>query len=348
MVVNLANEWCARGIQVELVLMDRNGEFLSFLDPRVLLVNLGVTRFRSVFWPLVRYFKAQKPDVTYVHLWPLTSLSCLAWLFVGRIGKLILCEHSVLKYHKYHGNVRFHQLLVLLLSFTHRFADKVVVVSRGMVNEFHFEIRIPIDKISLIHNPIVNVSHSSIRNKEFAERPKDVWKGLSGTRVLSVGVLSKVKNQLLIIEAFSKFSEKFDASLVICGEGPELEILRNRVGELGLFNIIRFEGFVSDLEPWFRGADVFVHSSNFESFGNVIVEALAHGVPVVSTDCPYGPREILCDGIFGELVPVGDCDELVLGLERCLGKKWDSRQLKARSLDFTVSRKADEYLNCLD
>ena len=104
----------------------------------------------------------------------------------------------------------------------------------------------------------------------------------------------------------------------------------------------------SDPTPFYQTADIFVLSSDYEGFGNVIVEALACGTPVVSTDCPAGPREILNDGEFGTLVPVGDEAALAEGIMSTLRQKPDAEKLRGRARDFSPRKTALKYLELLD
>ena len=138
-----------------------------------------------------------------------------------------------------------------------------------------------------------------------------------------------------------------DATLCILGEGSERTALETQVHALGLEGRVLLPGYKSDPAPYYARADLFVLSSDHEGFGNVIVEALDHGVPVVSTDCPSGPREILQEGKYGTLVPVGDVDALAQAMLATLHAPHDPAALKARARDFAVDTIADQYLDHL-
>jgi len=135
---------------------------------------------------------------------------------------------------------------------------------------------------------------------------------------LSIGRLTKAKNYSTLIEAFAKVRQQRDVRLAILGNGEERPSLEGLVRRLGLENDVWLPGFVDPPYPYLARASVFVQSSIWEGFPTVIVEALAFGVPVVSTDCPSGPREILENGRFGELVPVGDVEALADAIRRAL------------------------------
>ncbi len=120
-----------------------------------------------------------------------------------------------------------------------------------------------------------------------------------------------------------------------------------QIRTLELEGFVDLAGFVEDTAPVYAHADLFVLSSDHEGFGNVIVEALEQGVPVVSTDCPFGPREILEDGKYGALVPVGDVGALAQAMLESLRTAHDHAALKTRARDFAVDTISDQYLDRL-
>ncbi|WP_246191668.1 glycosyltransferase [Pseudoxanthomonas gei] len=170
---------------------------------------------------------------------------------------------------------------------------------------------------------------------------------ITGPVILTVGTLKAVKNHAFLIEAFSRLPTKLNATLCILGEGQLRSEIEKIVESKGLIGRVLLPGFRTDTTPWYRRADIFVLSSRHEGFGNVIVEALAQGIPVVSTDCPSGPREILCDGKYGRLVPVGDVDAFASAMLAGLKEVSGSEILKERARDFSVGKIADEYLDAM-
>ena len=147
-----------------------------------------------------------------------------------------------------------------------------------------------------------------------------------------------------MLHAFAQVASELDAGLVILGEGGLRATLEQDVQDLGLQGRVVLPGFHGDPTPWYQAADLFVLSSDFEGFANVVAEALACGTPVVSTDCPYGPAEILEHGRYGELVPVGDAVALAAGMRRAVRLLWDREALQRRALDFSIPRQAKMYL----
>ncbi|RDE51198.1 MAG: glycosyltransferase [Candidatus Accumulibacter meliphilus] len=125
--------------------------------------------------------------------------------------------------------------------------------------------------------------------------------------------------------------------------GQYVPALEAQARELGVADSVSMPGFVRDPSPYYRHADLHVLSSTGEGLPTVIIEALATGTPVVSTDCPSGPREILCDGKFGRLVPVGDAVALAAAMEESLSATHDKAALQARAQDFSIDKAVDQY-----
>jgi glycosyltransferase involved in cell wall biosynthesis len=152
-----------------------------------------------------------------------------------------------------------------------------------------------------------------------------------------------VKDHRTLIAAFAKLRARRSARLVIFGYGPLEAELRAYAEELGVSGSVLMPGYVNDPAACYAVADLFVLSSTTEGFGNVLIEAMAAGVPVVSTDAPHGPREILADGRYGPLVPVGDAEALASAMERTLDHPLSAADLKGRAADFAVDVIGDRY-----
>jgi len=147
-----------------------------------------------------------------------------------------------------------------------------------------------------------------------------------------------------LLRAFARIRQYRAAQLMILGEGDERASLEALARKLGLAEHVSMPGFVPDPGAYMARASVFVLSSSWEGFGNVLVEALAGGCPVVSTDCRSGPSEILQDGKYGRLVPVGDHETMARAILETLDSPQDSRMLRARAMDFHVDKIVDQYV----
>jgi len=190
---------------------------------------------------------------------------------------------------------------------------------------------------------LVKMSANAVIDAAAAQAPEGHReKGL----LVSVGRLSPEKDHATLIRAFAKLDPAL--RLEIAGDGPMRDMLQSLARELGMSDRVTLTGFVTDPFPVFRRAELAVSSSRYEGFGNAIVEALACGTPVVATDCPYGPREILADGRYGLLTPVGDADALAVAITRALAATPDRAALRARAAMHTVARAADALLGIVD
>jgi glycosyltransferase involved in cell wall biosynthesis len=164
--------------------------------------------------------------------------------------------------------------------------------------------------------------------------------------IIGIGRLKKLKNFSLLIKAFERINKTLPSSLVILGDGPERSNLQALIEDLNLFGKVHLTGFVENPSLFLRLSDIFVSASEWEGFGNVIVEAMNEGLKIVVCDCPGGPREILEDGLWGILVPPGNVSELVMSIERAI---WDENipDVKKRAKQFDLPTIANEYLKIL-
>jgi glycosyltransferase involved in cell wall biosynthesis len=342
--VNLANDWKSRGFEVDFALMAKQGEFLSSVSAGIGMHDLGAARVRDVPWRLYLCFRKKKPDITLVHMWPLTSVAVLAWLLAGRPGKLFLCEHVGLTDHVQRDLSTPLGFVKFVLRLSHRLASGVVAVSKGAAVDLAQLTGVPIENIQIIHNPVVSQQLEPRPSRAESQQRYQLWGGTFKYYLITVGTLKKQKNHQLFLESFAHVCDELDAGLVILGEGSERASLEALIMKFGLNERVRLAGFHPDPTPWLRAADLFVLSSDFEGFANVVAESLACGTPVVSTACPHGPDEILQNGKHGVLVPVGDRVALANGIREALGRSWDPAALQQRALDFSIPKKSAEYL----
>jgi glycosyltransferase involved in cell wall biosynthesis len=165
--------------------------------------------------------------------------------------------------------------------------------------------------------------------------------------ILSVGRLSAEKDYPTLLRAFALLQNQVPARLILLGEGGQRAGLERLASELGIGATVSLPGFVRNPFAYMARARVFVLSSLFEGFGNVLVEALACGCQVVSTHCPGGPGEILDRGRYGRLVPVGDHAALARAILEAIAEPMDTEALRRRADDFSVERAARRHLDAL-
>jgi glycosyltransferase involved in cell wall biosynthesis len=340
--INLSKFLIQNGFTVHFILLQKKGEFLRIIPKNIKIFCINKIRFRDSIFPLASYFKKNNPQFIFVNMWPLTTIAVLSWVLAGRKGKLFLVDHSILSQSIL--NVKFYKKLVLKLSImiTYPLANKVIGVSKGVINDIISLGQLHKDKAIYIYNPL------TIKNRVYFPKKIPVSWEDSSFKILSIGRFTEEKNHKLLIKAFQiLIKTNIGAKLIILGDGSLFRETKEFVKNLGLENHIHLPGFVLDAEPFFIHADLFVLSSNVEGFGNVIVEALSYGVPVVSTDCPSGPSEILDRGKFGTLVPIEDAESLAEAIKLNLYKEFDKEFLINRSLDFSIDKMAQKYLDLL-
>lgn len=340
--IYLANDWVARGFAVEFVLMQEEGELLPLVSPEISIVSLQAKRIKWSILPFYRYLSRTQPDVVWVNMWPLTSAAIIAWLMAGKPGRLYTNDHNQLSVSCVQELKVWPAYLKLLMRATYPSATGVMAVSQGVKEDMCRLGSLPNERVKVIYNP---AAIGVCPDRESVEIRERLWGVDFSHHILAVGTLKAQKNYELLIRAFAKLSPNLKAKLIILGEGSlrtQLEIL---IVELDLQERVSLPGFAADPYPWFRSADLFVLSSSWEGFGNVMVEALECGVPVVSTDCPSGPAEILENGRFGKLVPVGDVEALAVAMAASLHETHDRQALMNRAKDFTVERISDQYLD---
>ena len=339
--VYLANEWVLRGFSVEFVLMRKEGELLPLLAPEVTVTDLAVVTIRSAVLPLAAYLRKSRPQVLLAAMWPLTSAAVISWTLSGRHGRLILSDHEHLS-RSYLGQNRVKPAyLKNLIRFTYPWASGIVTVSQGVKDDLCTLGTLSSKKVRVIYNPAATGVSSARESDEVREK---LWGRGFKCHILTVGRLTVEKDFKTLITAFSLLPAELNAKLIILGEGPLRKELTAFVMKLGLHDRVVLPGFVTDPYPMFRSADLFVLSSLWEGFGNVIVEALECGIPVVCTNCPSGPAEILENGRYGKLVPVGDFGALAAAMEERLNQTHDRELLIRRAQDFGVKKIAEQYL----
>lgn len=337
--VTLANSFAKRGYAVDMVLLAATGEFLADLRPEIRVVDLQVKRLRWALLPLVRYLRQTRPAAVLACMWPLTIIALWARTLSWVATRVVVAEHTtwsrseLLKRRTVGWQVR--------TSMHHVFpqADGIVAVSQGAADDLASFANLDRNAITVIYNPVVGDEKPAASEPL---TPAGWWIG-SHRRVLAVGTLSTAKDFATLLAAFARMRQRVDARLLILGDGACRPALVAQVRQLGLESSVYMPGFVNDPSPYYQHADLHVLSSTCEGLPNVLIEALAAGTPVVSTDCPSGPREILCDGKFGRLVPVGDAAALVEAMAEALAAPHDTAALKARAQDFSIDKAVDRY-----
>lgn len=341
--IDLAREFIRQGHTVDFVLMQARGELLDLVPDGARVVDLKTPRVRNMIWPLRRYLQRERPNALLAAMWPLTVLAPLVHYLSSHRCTVLVSEHNALTV-QYAIWGKLHRLAMKAsMALGYRLAAARVGVSGGVADDISRLSGLPRQMFSAIHNPVPTSPKPDEAAIGLAER---LWACNPGARTITVGSLKAQKNHPLLLQAFAKL-DRPDARLMFVGTGSGHNNLVTQAAHLGVADRVIFAGFHTDPSPFYATADLFVLSSDHEGFGNVIVEALGHGLPVVSTDCPSGPAEILENGRYGRLVPVGDAEALALAMEGALVANHDREALKRRAADFAPEIAAKKYLDLL-
>ena len=220
-------------------------------------------------------------------------------------------------------------------------SDAIVAVSKGVAKDLAKVINLSPDRITTIYNPVVTPEIDD-RAREYASR----WFFPGAPPViLGVGGLKPAKDFPTLLSAFARVRSMMKARLIILGEGKQRGKLLKQAKNLGIYNDLNMPGFVENPFSYMAKASVFVLSSVWEGLPTVLIEALACGCPVVSTDCPSGPAEILKNGRFGTLVPVGNDAALAEAILNCIKNPPDRHILMARGREFSIEQGTRHYLS---
>ena len=334
--LDLLTGFLERGFAVDLVLRSATGSFMGQVPAEVRVFDLEAGRLREAILPLRRYLVAERPDAVLAAMWPLTTIAVLAAAGLKHRPRLVLSDHCPLL-RQYRQSPATIAALRSTVRTSYRFADALIAVSGALGVEIAALAGVRPEQVTTIWNPIPTPLRSAGASPEWGP----------GKRILAVGALKSAKNFALLIKAFARLPGYTSSTLAILGEGPERENLERLVTTLGLTGRVILPGFTTTPGDWYACADVFVLPSDYEGFGNVLVEALHCGLPVVATDCPHGPAEVLGNGKWGVLVTPGDIAALAHAIAAALSKPVDSARQRARALEFSVERALNAYARAM-
>lgn len=348
--VSLIKGLVARGFPVDLVLVNRGmGAYEEDIPKGCRIVDLKAKRALTAIPAFVRYLKSGKSGVLITALTHVNIVALLARTISGVRIPIIVTEHSNFSAaHPFAERKLMSKFFPPLMRWLYPKADFVVGVSQGVIDDLKKVLGFDSEKFRVIYNPIVS---KELLQK--AEEPLDHPWFQDGEPpvILAVGRLHVSKDFPTLLRAFALVRKEIHSRLVILGEGEKRKELGTLACELGVREDLDLPGFVENPYQYMKRAAVFVLSSQWEGFGNVLVEAMACGCPVVSTDCPSGPREILAGGEYGILVPVIDPERLAQEILRVLKNQELAKELsekgKKRALDFTVEKAVEEYLRLI-
>jgi glycosyltransferase involved in cell wall biosynthesis len=347
--IELANGLARHKWPVQLLTMSADGPLAGSLSPRVEIVDLACGTYRKAVFALAHHYERVRPQIVLTSLYA-TGLAAIAAKIISAYKpKIVIGAHNSLRSKSTRpDNVKDKYLLLPLCRALFPSADAFVPVSQGVGKELQAILKLPDKKVRVIYNPVVSPQLLA-QTGEPVDHP---WLADPAARafktLVSVGRLVEQKGFDVLVKAFARVSDGRDCRLIIVGDGPLRAELQTLADELGIGSQVDLVGVQDNPYKFVSRADLFVLSSRWEGLGNVLIEALACGCPVVATDCHYGPSEILRGGAYGRLAPVDDPDALAScildALESHVFMHHNKVALREGALRFTAEHSVEKYM----
>jgi glycosyltransferase involved in cell wall biosynthesis len=342
--LKLAGAFAESGLDVDLVVAAADGPYLSHVPPQVRLVDLAASRVLASLPGLVRYLRQSRP-VALLSAMEYANLVALWARALARVStRVVVSIRSTVSQDAANGQPWRGRLATAYAGSFYKMAQGVVAVSEGVADDFAKVTGFRRACIRTIYNPVVTpellvLAQASLSHPWFTPGEPPV--------VLGVGRLTAAKDFPTLIQAFARVRSQRPARLLIIGEGEKRSELNAFVQRLGLAADVSLPGYVDNPFAYMHSCSAFVLSSISEGLPNSLIEAMACGAPVISTDCPSGPAEILEGSRYGLLVPVGDVDAMAAAISATLQNMPDTARTIRRAEFFSTASSAAQYLELL-
>lgn len=345
MVLNLVNAIAEQGKRVDLVLIKTHSRHLDTLHPLVRRIDLGSRHTATSLWPLSHYLRRVKPPCLLAAKDRAGRIAVLARALAGagntrllmRLGTNLTAALA----HKSAWRMRLRRLPIRLL---YPYIDKIIAVSEGVRQDTLAVSGVDPDSVAVVRNPVIT---PQLNQAAAAPIPHPWLSEPEIPVILGAGRLTLQKDFQTLIQAFAKMHADRPCRLIILGDGRQKEALLNLAESLGVKDDLALPGFTANPYVYMRHASLFALSSRWEGSPNVLTEAMALGVPVVATDCPSGPNEILDEGRIAPLVPVGDHQALAEAMISVLDQPPAPKQLRDAVAQYHADVSATHYLRLI-
>jgi len=331
----------AHGFAVDFVLVNAAGPFLSQIPAGIRVVDLKSRGAAAAIPALVRYLKSEPLQALIAAQTHINTSAIIARRLAGVKIRLVISERNHLSSAARHATKWGDRLRPFFARFFYPGADAVVAVSKATADDLVQRSGLDRSAVQVVYNPY-DIASIASKASETVDHP---WFTAGNLPVfLAVGRLDNQKDYPTLLRAFALLRAKVKSRLVILGEGPLRPELLRLARELGIAVDVSLPGYADNPYAYMAKAAVYVLSSAYEGFPNVLVEALACGAQVVATDCLSGPAEILDGGRYGRLAPVGDYRALAAAMHDALRSPFPPDQLLARAAEFNVEKAVAGYL----
>ncbi|HAG85073.1 MAG TPA: glycosyl transferase [Cyanobacteria bacterium UBA12227] len=362
-VLNLLKEMLKyNAMSLDLVVASADGPYLEQVPAGVRVIDLHTSiEFRAkslirLVPAIAEYLRREKPDTLLSHLPYANVFTVIAKALSGIPVDLVLIEHTFL-YHKVvqleslppktdkYKRQLLPSLMPIMMRWFYPKANAIITVSQGMARELERDLKLQPDSVKVIYNPVVDESLLLKSNSAL----NDPWFQPNQPPVLiAVGRLAAQKDYPSLLHAFARFREQRVVRLLILGDGEARSQLEALVHKLGIDADVLLPGFVQNPYAYISRASALVLSSLWEGLPTVLIEAMACGCQVISTDCTYGPDEILEQGKYGWLVPVGDVSALATAMQEAIDSPKKPDELRHRAQNFRIEEAVSGYLKIIN
>lgn len=341
--IHLVNELAQKGYKVTMIIRENIGILEHTVNKGVNIIKLNLEKENKLLKNiknikiLKETIESEKYDCMFSVSAPMSLIAEVSNYIARKKIKLFCVIHSTISME----NKKFKRIRFFLMRCFDKYSTKTIVVSEDARKDYIETVKVPENKTITIYNPVIT--------KEFLQastiKVDDEWfqEKRNFKTIINIGRLTEVKNQELLLQAIERIAKKENIRLVILGEGELRQELEKSIKEKRIEKIVKLKGFVDNTGWYLKNADLFVLSSNYEGLPTVLIEALAVGCKVVSTNCKTGPREILEDGKYGKLVHVNNVDEMEKAIIQQLNEKVDKQELIQRGMYFTTENALQAY-----
>lgn len=346
-IVNILKFLDRSKIDPEYLALNLVGPYVDLLPKDIKITNLKAKKVKYSIFKLVKYINKNRPDVIMSTMGNLNLAILFIKPLLNKNTKIIIRQSNTLS--KLFNNYSYNKKIIYKIMYKalYQNADKIIVQSEGMKKDLMNSFPELKNKIVRIYNPI-DIEEIDGELEEGKKIDYDNDRAADIIKIISVGRLTYQKGLDNLLKAFHQLTKnKPNVQLMILGEGPLCEELKNMTRELNIEDKVVFKGFVRNPYMYIKKSDIFVLSSRYEGFPNVLLEALVCGTKIISTDCESGPREILGESHYGKLVKVNDINELSVALLEIINDNAIIFPGRQRALDFDAKKIVKEYENTI-
>ncbi len=343
MVTNLCAQF-AEHVHVDLLAIKADGGHVSRIPPSVNLIKLRSRHSWSSVPEIADYLRASRPDALLVAKDRAGRAALRATARAGLATPVYIRLGTNLSAALQRKDAFSRWLRVAPMRRLYPRAAGVIAVSEGVRQDTLKVTGLPPERVHVIRNPVITPTLAS----QAAEPvPHDWLREKSLPVLIGMGRLTRQKDFPTLILAFAQIQSRHPSRLILLGEGKDLAALQALAAEHGVAERVLFAGFQKNPYAWLARADLFVLSSAWEGSPNALTEALALGIPSVSTDCPSGPQELLDGGRYGPLVAVGDANGLAVAMAQALEQPLSADELQQAVAEYRAEISARRYLQLM-